>query len=140
MGGFLIFGYFISIAISIIVWILICKKFYNIACDKGHDSTWYFILPFFFGIIGFLIVAALPDRGDYRIDQLKKEIQELKHQLSKSQSKNETEPVIPEKVTEDGPATVSVANTDDGDFWTCGKCGKRNMKSNSKCWNCDNDR
>ena len=126
MLGLLIF------VISIVVWVIICKKFYDIACDKGHNSIEYFMLPFFLGIIGFLIVAALPDRGDCRIDQLKKEVHELKLQLANYQSKSEPKPAILQKPSEETPIDDSV--------WLCGKCGKRNMNSNTKCWSCNTNR
>lgn len=54
----------IVIAVSIVVGIncLISREFYTIAKEKGFSSARYFWFPFFFGIVGMLMVVALPDR------------------------------------------------------------------------------
>ncbi len=40
----------------------IANCFYEIACMKGFYDKCYFWIPFFFGIAGYLLVVALPDR------------------------------------------------------------------------------
>ena len=42
---------------------LIAECFYKIAVCKGFDEKKYLWLPFFFGMIGYLLVVALPDHG-----------------------------------------------------------------------------
>lgn len=42
---------------------LISAEFYEAAVMKGHPKKKYLWLPFFFGIIGWLLVIALPDRN-----------------------------------------------------------------------------
>ena len=49
--------------IGIVIWVLICKEFRNVAECKGFSEEKYFWLPFWLGVIGILLVIALPDRG-----------------------------------------------------------------------------
>lgn len=48
---------------ALLFWIqyLIAREFYVIALAKGHPQKKYLWLPFFLGMIGFLLVVALPD-------------------------------------------------------------------------------
>ncbi len=52
-------------AVGLIIWInyLIANAFYGIACEKGHDERKYFHFCFWLGAVGYIMVAALPDRG-----------------------------------------------------------------------------
>ena len=45
----------------------IAKQFYNIACEKGFLQKRYFWIPFLLGIIGYMLVIALPDRSNHAI-------------------------------------------------------------------------
>lgn len=61
MSGLLIF------VLLIIAFILICffsQWFYEVACFKGYPERKYFWICFWFGPIGYLLVAALPDHGN----------------------------------------------------------------------------
>lgn len=62
MGGL---GFFILLGAALVLWIqyLIAKEFYGIAVAKGYNQRKYLWLPFFLGLIGFLLVVALPDRS-----------------------------------------------------------------------------
>ena len=50
---------------AVFFWIdyLIANLFYKIACQKGHQDRKYFHFCFWLGIIGYIMVAALPDRS-----------------------------------------------------------------------------
>lgn len=50
---------------ALMLWVLylIAKEFYNVAQAKGYSEKKYLWLPFWLGIIGYLLVIALPDRG-----------------------------------------------------------------------------
>ena len=56
--GFLIFLGLVSLVIGI----FIALEFASIAREKGYDDAKYFWYTFFFGVIGMLMVIALPDR------------------------------------------------------------------------------
>ena len=60
---------FWSIAAGIAVFVVVivlaryfANCFYDIACMKGFHDRSYFWISFFFGIVGYLLVVALPDR------------------------------------------------------------------------------
>lgn len=54
----------ISCVILLVISYLVAIEFYVIAQSKGHNSKKYFWFPFLLGIIGYLMVVALPDRID----------------------------------------------------------------------------
>ncbi len=53
----------IGLLVSLIISILLALQFYKIAKLKGHAKLRYFFIPFLFGIMGWILVAALPDRS-----------------------------------------------------------------------------
>ena len=63
-------GVAIMILVSIIVGIIVlviqsilAQEFYMVAADKGYDNGKYFWFVFLFGVLGALLVVALPDRA-----------------------------------------------------------------------------
>ena len=57
-----------AVVLLLIVFILINSLiagcFYDVAKEKGFSRKCYFWIPFFFGFIGYILVLALPDRGN----------------------------------------------------------------------------
>lgn len=51
----------IIIILLVIDW-LISKEFYKIAVEKGFDNEKYLWITFLLGIVGMIMVCALPDR------------------------------------------------------------------------------
>lgn len=43
--------------------------FYDIACEKGFHERRYFWVPFLLGLVGYLMVVALPDRKKEKTEQ-----------------------------------------------------------------------
>ena len=62
--GLLLLAYILLAIIVILIKTLISRFFYGVAKEKGFPQKRYFWVPFFFGIIGYILVAALPDRRD----------------------------------------------------------------------------
>ena len=57
------------IALCIVIRIYLSLCLYEIANEKGFDEKRYFWIPFLFGMPGYLMVIALPDRGaEYQIN------------------------------------------------------------------------
>lgn len=59
MVGFLIF---IGAVIVLIIQWIISKEFAKAAADKGYTESKYFWYCFFFSVVGYLLVAALPSK------------------------------------------------------------------------------
>lgn len=59
-------AFLVIIFIAIAIWIdyLIAKEFYISAQQKGYSEKKYLWLCFLLGVIGYLLVIALPDRGN----------------------------------------------------------------------------
>lgn len=55
--------YFFSAVAFIVVDYFVAKEFYMAAAMKGWSEKKYFLLPFFLLFVGYILVAALPDRG-----------------------------------------------------------------------------
>lgn len=56
-------GWVFILVIAVVIDFLVANEFYQVAKKKGHKEIKYFWLSFFLGIIGYLLVIALPDRG-----------------------------------------------------------------------------
>ena len=59
-----IFFTFVFIALAIWIIYLVAKEFYKVAQAKGHPQKKYFWMCFLLGVVGYLLVIALPDRGN----------------------------------------------------------------------------
>lgn len=57
--GFLIF---LASIILLIIQYLVAKEFYNVAVAKGYTETKYLWISFLLGMVGYLLVIALPVR------------------------------------------------------------------------------
>lgn len=59
---------FLFIVVGILVYAIIsgllANEFHYIACQKGYYSRKYFWICFFLGVIGYLLIVAMPDRKD----------------------------------------------------------------------------
>lgn len=53
---------FIAAILWIVLWYFIGKEFEHIANEKGYPNKKYFWWTFLFGLVGILMVIALPDR------------------------------------------------------------------------------
>ena len=59
-----LFGYLIGIAVAIWIDWYIAKQFQEVAKAKGYHASKYFWICFWLGFVGYLLVIALPDRGN----------------------------------------------------------------------------
>jgi hypothetical protein len=62
---FLIAGYSI-LGVAVVLWInyALSTYFYHVATEKGYYESCYLWIPFLFSAVGYVLVAALPDRGN----------------------------------------------------------------------------
>lgn len=59
-----------GIIIALFVDYYLAECFYEVACEKGFLDTKYMWICFIFGVIGYLLVIALPDRPKERPTQV----------------------------------------------------------------------
>lgn len=94
----------------------------NIAADKGYAGSKWTVICFFFGIIGYILVAALPDlQLRYAISDLTKAIQNSGSATS-SAGTSAPKPFV--------PATSSAGS------WLCKACGTKNPAGTLFCKYC----
>lgn len=73
-------GVFICLLVAVICFTLayyIAKWFYEVAEEKGYHNKKYFWICFWLGWIGYLLVVALPDRGNQKNEIVTDELPEL---------------------------------------------------------------
>ena len=61
--GFLVLLIIICIIVGIYVDYWISKQFYEVARFKGYEEKKYLWISFFFNIVGYLLVIALPSKS-----------------------------------------------------------------------------
>lgn len=59
------FLYLLGIVIALVIDYFIAKKFSDIAEMKGHEGNTYFWFTFWLGLVGMLMVIALPEKEVY---------------------------------------------------------------------------
>ena len=105
------FFYLLCIVIALIIDYVIAKKFEEIAEMKGHYGNTYFWFTFIFGLIGMLMVIALPNTKAITIKNL------------------------PDKQVPLAPKNEVVAPVQRATHsWRCDNCGK--MATQSPCEHC----
>ena len=105
-------------------WAVVAAKFDQIAEDKGYSG--YFWWVFLTGVIGILMVVALPDREKVTIKDTAADSQNSNTQTQSGYSLRKT-------------AIQSTSNKTVSGSWTCDKCGKSNPMYTGTC-SCGNSR
>ena len=75
--------YIIVLAVAIVLHLYIVHVATEIAADKGYTERKWFHICFWFGILGFMLVAAMPD---LRARELQAETNKLLTKIADSQS------------------------------------------------------
>ena len=108
------FLYLVCLIIALIIDYIIAKKFSDIAEMKGHEGGTYFWFTFLFGMVGMLMVIALPNRTSINIKNMP------------------VEPSVPWLTSE--PKKEVVSSTNPSHKWLCDGCKK--MRTQSPCEHC----
>lgn len=58
------FGILLVLVLVLVLSFFIALWFYEVAKEKGHHDNKYFWICFWLGIIGWLLIVALPDRAE----------------------------------------------------------------------------
>ena len=61
MVGFVLLYILLAIAVIVIDW-FIAKEFQTVAIDKGYTENKYFWIAFLLGMVGYILIAAMPDK------------------------------------------------------------------------------
>lgn len=117
-----IMGWYIFLGIiALIVNVAFSMKFAEIAEDKGYNGTPYGLLCFFFGVVGYCMVAALPDLTLYnRIYEDRNDRKAILFSADRSEVK----------------AVSVVKSSMIGNKWVCGKCKTENSANYGQCKKC----
>lgn len=114
----LIFLYFFIAIVALVINIIICTKFADIAADKGYSHSSYFWCCFFLGITGYIMVAALPDAT------LRNRIQTQNNAISQPANSGASQSVASHSPNYKASAPGS---------WTC-TCGRVNAAYVTTCF------
>ena len=141
IGGYIFFG-----LIALVCHIALCYFCGSLAEEKGHSSSSYCLLCIFFGVIGFCIVAALPDL------KMRETLSGIEYKLRQLQSQSAQPPVEPVSNTqvqhsmnssvlaspagaEERLTPIVTIAAEDGDI-ICPSCSTKQKSSRRICWNC----
>ncbi|MBQ7565575.1 MAG: hypothetical protein IJT18_00505 [Oscillospiraceae bacterium] len=114
--------YILFAIIALVIDILIAKRFQSIAEDKGYSGSGYFWLCLLLGVVGYTIVAALPDMTTrWMIKQMGSETVS-----NDTQRTGEAHPIS-------SKAVDYTSATHNSSSWKCKKCGSVNAGYVSSC-------
>lgn len=108
----------------------------GIAEKKGYSKGNWIAVCLFFGVIGYILVAALPDLELRTLmEKTNAEIKSKPWEANKNQESIE-QAVQPKKVPVWKPSTKTAWNARNGDEWKCPKCGTMNQRNALFCKDC----
>ena len=125
------FLYILVVVIALVIDYVIAKKFEEIAEMKGHIGSTYFWFTFLFGVIGMLMVIALPNTNSVHINNLPTTYAAPKQPTP---SVSVSAPVATEKNPNKANEPIS-AEIKDGEK-ICPKCGTAQKADRRVCWSC----
>ena len=127
-----IFGLVLVLIIALVAQLIIALKFASCAEEKGYDRTPYFWVCFLLGMIGYCMVAALPDL--YLHQKL--------NRMGLSTLKNRSEISSSYKQNTANNPIESTTPKDDIVFrtWECPYCLTTNQSNHKQCKNCGKPR
>ena len=122
MEAIIIIGGLIVLALLIYLWYKVSNTFYEIACEKGYDEKKYLWWTFFLGIIGMLMVVALPDHQKETVPEAS-----ITPTFTMKEVKDAKKTIDPER-------TAKVVN--DQGYLVCPTCGNTNPPHRTFCGKC----
>lgn len=119
--------YLLVIVTALVIQYFVAKKFQECAEEKGYDGSSYFWLCFLLGVIGYCMVAALPDL--YLRDKAEKILRKLDNRAAQAQAQP---PISGSSAS--GPQGNAVSA--DAGTWICEYCNATNSANYSQCKKC----
>ena len=114
--------YLMILAVVLIINYFVAKQFESVAYDKGYNDSKYFHFCFWLGIVGYLLVIALPDRGSNRNTSLET--------TSEADVPQKEEPFVWQPASESSAMIVGETNI------KCANCHRIQFKGNKSCTQC----
>ena len=108
---------FIAVIIAIITGVIISGEFSNIASEKGYPESKYFWYCLIFGVVGYMMVIALPDRV------LSNKINAVNPSSEKKQS----------SIFSNSGSSIRKTTYNSQSSWTCKKCGRTMPEYTGTC-------
>ena len=118
-------------AVALIINIALSAAFSGFAENKGYERGKYFWICFFFGTLGYVWVAGLPDvHLQYKIENLERELRNAGIIASTSHSQSTAyKPAAP---AYQAPVSSHQATVFQDGSWMC-KCGRKNPPYVTSC-------
>ena len=92
----------LTLVIVIVVYYFVAKEFYKVAEMKGYSERRYFWIPFLLGVIGYLLVVALPDKKTRdmatRLDNIDRSTQVLLNTIKMEQFAGAADQAAPREI------------------------------------------
>lgn len=138
------FFVFLGIVIGIVIAFIVASEFASTANEKGYDGTKYFWYTLFLGIVGALMVIALPDRNS-KINIVQNTSRTNEEYTSDNACGLTNKPNTPKNSTdtESGLGTVTSSQeknttykTTDQNTIICSSCGFEQPEGRAVCWKC----
>lgn len=129
------FAYFLIALVAIAINVAFAMYAGGIAEQKGYSKGNWIAVCIIFGIIGYILIAALPDLElRATLENIEKKLAKDKNddylpRNSSSSNSNSTMRVLSEM-------RPLVPLSDSEDYWTCKYCGLENTKETRRCKRC----
>lgn len=129
--------YFLILVIAFILKYFIAGWFFEAAEMKGYHDRKYFHICFWLGSVGYLLVIALPDRGNGKQSQrIASTVSTVNPQYTTpsqtATTEHKQEPAQTEKVSQQ--PVIPIASKPD--FIKCPSCGFEQPANRNACWSC----
>lgn len=125
------FAYFLIALVAIAINVAFAMYAGGIAEQKGYSKGNWIAVCIIFGIIGYILIAALPDL------ELRATLENIEKKLAKDENDN----CLPRSNSNSTMRVLSemrplVPLSDSEDYWTCKYCGLENPKEARYCQHC----
>ncbi len=125
------FAYFLIALVAIAIDVAFAMYAGGIAEQKGYSKGNWIAVCIIFGIVGYILIAALPDL------ELRATLENIEGKLAKDENDN----CLPRSNSNSTMRVLSemrplVPLSDSEDYWTCKYCGLENPKEARYCQHC----
>ncbi len=128
------FLYLVCLIIALIIGYIIAQKFSDIAEMKGHEGGTYFWFTFLFGLVGMLMVIALPNETKNDICDFSKEEKTVLY--TNSAKIEHKESLVPQNNKDDNSSKSVQPSIKENNIIVCPLCNFEQPANRKVCWHC----